>query len=127
MAYPRQKAVNVVTLADGSAIAYSDEVLCGRLVSIIYKKDATAPFSDGSTFTVTTERTEQSLWSQSAVNASAQVNPRMKTHDIGGAESKYAESGANVYDNIRIAYERVKITIANGGDSRAGRFILILE
>lgn len=116
-------AVTVTTIADGSATAYS-EVVTGKLSQIRYVK---TDFADGSTFTITSEATGETLWTESAVNASATRAPRQATHSTAGAASLYAAGGQAVNDKIGLALDRIKVVIASGGDTKTGTFFIILE
>jgi hypothetical protein len=50
-------------------------------------------FADGSSFTITSEATGETIWSESSVNASATRAPRQATHSTAGVASLYAASG----------------------------------
>lgn len=121
--YAQRHAVAVTTAADGSATAYSP-VLTGLLSQIRYVK---TDFADGATITITAEATGETLWTETAVNASATRAPRQATHTTAGAPALYADGGAAVNDKIALANDRIKIVIANGGDSKSGTFHFILE
>jgi hypothetical protein len=123
MSYAQRIAVAVTTAADGSATAYSP-VVTGKLSHIRYAK---TDFADGSTFTITSEATGETLWGESAVNASATRAPRQATHSTAGAASLYAAGGAAVNDKIALANDRIKIVIASGGDTKTGTFHFVLE
>lgn len=123
MAYARRLTVAVTTAADGSATVYSDPIDSGLLSQIRYVK---ADFADGSTFTITAEATGETLWTESAVNASATRAPRQSTHSTAGAAALYAAGGAAVNDKIAIANDRVKIVIASGGANKTGTFHFVL-
>lgn len=123
MSYAERHAVAVTTAADGSATAYSP-VVTGKLSQIRYVK---TDFADGSTFTITSEATGETLWSESAVNASATRAPRQATHSTAGAAALYAAGGAAVNDKIALANDRIKIVIASGGATKTGTFHFILE
>lgn len=123
MSFAQRVAVTVTTAADGSATAYS-EVLTGKLSQIRYVK---TDFADGSTFTITAEATGETLWGESAVNASATRAPRQATHSTAGAAALYAAGGAAVNDKIALANDRVKIAITNGGDTKTGVFHIVME
>lgn len=115
--------MTVTTAADGSATAYSD-VLTGKLSQIRYVK---TDFADGSTFTITSEATGETLWGESNVNASATRAPRQATHSTAGAAALYAAGGAAVNDKIALANDRVKIVIASGGNVKSGVFHIVME
>lgn len=122
MSYTQRVAVTVTTAADGSATAYSD-VLVGKLSQIRYVK---TDFADGSTFTITAEATGETLWTETAVNASATRAPRQATHSTAGVAALYAAGGAAVNDKIALANDRIKIVIASGGDTKTGTFHFVL-
>lgn len=110
-------SVAVTTASDGTATAYSDQVN-GLLSQIRYVK---TDFPDGVDFTITAEATGETLWTESDVNASATRAPRQATHSTAGAAALYAGGGAAVNDLIAVS-GRVKIVIANGGDTKTGTF-----
>lgn len=123
MSYAQRVAVTVTTAADGSATAYSD-VLTGKLSQIRYVK---TDFADASTFTITSEATGETLWTEAAVNASATRAPRQATHSTAGVGALYAAGGAAVNDKIALANDRIKIVIAAGGNTKTGVFHIVLE
>lgn len=124
MSYAQRIAVSVTTIADGSATAYSSEVVTGKLSQIRYVK---TDFADGSTFTITSEATGETLWTETGVNASATRAPRQATHGTDGVASLYAAAGTAVQDKIALANDRIKIVIANGGNVTTGTFHFVLE
>lgn len=123
MSYAQRLTVAVTTASDGSATAYSNMIDYGLLSQIRYIK---TDFSDGSTFTITSEATGETLWTESAVNASATRAPRQATHSTAGAASLYAGSGTAVNDKIAIVNDRIKIVIASGGSVKSGTFHFVL-
>lgn len=123
MSYIQRIAVPVITAADGSATVYSP-VLTGKLSQVRYVK---TDFADGSTFTITAEATGETLWGETAVNASATRAPRQATHSAAGAASLYAAAGTAVQDKIGVANDRIKIVISAGGNVKSGVFHFILE
>lgn len=123
MSYAQREVVAVTTAADGSATAYSG-VITGKLSQIRYVK---TDFDNGSTFTITSEATGETLWTETGVNASATRAPRQATHSTAGAASLYAAGGAAVNDKIALANDRVKIVIASGGATKTGTFHIVIE
>lgn len=120
----RTYRVSVTTAADGSATVLSPP-LGGRLAQIHYIK---TDFADGSTFTITSDATGQTLWSESGVNASTVRMPRAATHSTAGAGSLYAAGGTAVNDMIRLGRpDKVKIVIASGGNAKTGVFLIVME
>lgn len=118
----RLAAVTVTTAADGSATAYS-ETVTGKLSTIRYVK---TDFANGSTITMTSEATGETLWAESNVNASATRAPRQATHTTAGVASVYAATDG-VLDKIALANDRVKIVIASGGNVKTGTFHFVFE
>lgn len=126
MSFARRLTVAVTTASDGSATVYSDSIDYGLLSQVRYVKDGSNGFSDGSTFTITAEATGETLWTESAVNASATRAPRQATHSTAGAASLYASGGTAVNDKIAIVNDRIKIVIASGGATKTGIFHFVL-
>lgn len=121
MTHVQRYQVDVTTAADGSATAYSDPVN-GLLSQIRYVKD---DFADGSTFTITSDETGETLWSETGVNASATRAPRQATHGTDGAAALYADTGEAVNDMIAVT-GRIKIVIASGGNAKSGTFHFVM-
>lgn len=118
-----QRFVVPVTVdASGDATAYSP-VVTGRVIAIHYVK---TDYASGVDFTITSEATGQSLWTQADQNASAVKCPRQPTHDGVGAASLYAATGEPVEDHIYLANDRIKIVVAAGGVSKTGTFHLVI-
>lgn len=123
MSYAQRETVAVTTDGAGAATAYSGRVT-GRLSQIRYVK---TDFANGSTFTITSEATGETLWTETGVNASATRAPRQATHGTDGAAALFAAGGAAVQDKIALANDRVKIVIANGGATKTGTFHILME
>jgi len=123
MSYAERHPVAVTTAADGSATAYS-RVITGKISQIRYVK---TDFTNGVDFTITSEATGETIWAQLNVNASATVAPRQATHSNAGVAALYAGAGTAVNDHIVLANDRVKIVIADGGDTKTGAFHIVTE
>lgn len=121
--YAERHVVPVTTDADGAAVAYSP-VVTGRISAIHYIK---TDFANGVDFTIIAEATGETLWTESNVDAAAVKAPRQATHSTAGVAALYAGGGSAVLDKIALAKDRVKITIANGGDTKSGAFHIVLE
>jgi hypothetical protein len=120
--YAEKHIMNITTDATGAAVGYSKDVT-GQIVNVIYGK---TDFADGVDFAVTLERTGQAVWSQSNVNASAIVAPRQPAHDQLGAALLYAAAGEAVTVPIVAVEDRLKVVVAQGGDTKSGKFTLIM-
>lgn len=123
MSHATRQAVTVVTIADGSATAYSDTIT-GKISQIRYVK---TDFAAGVDFTITAEATGETIWTEADVNASATRAPRQPTHSTAGVAALYAAAGTAVNDHIALANDRVKIVVANGGDTKTGVFHIVTE
>jgi hypothetical protein len=123
MSYAQRHTVALTTAADGSATGYTP-VVTGKISAIHYLK---TDFDNGVDFTVTSEATGQGIWAELDVNASAVRAPRQATHSTAGVASLYAAAGTAVQDKIAVAEDRIKIVIAQGGDTKSGTVIVVLE
>lgn len=122
MSYVERHTVTVTTDAAGDATAYTP-VVTGRVLSISYVK---TDFADGVDFTITSEATGQSLWTDTNINATETVCPMQPTADGTGAASLYAAAGEPVETGIYVANDRVKIVVASGGDTKVGTFHVVI-
>ena len=121
MTYVSRQIVDVTTATGGGVTAYTGNVN-GRLASVIYVKDGTAPLASTADFTLTAEGTGEAILAVTNINATATWRPRAATHDVVGAASLYAAGGEPVEGLIDMASDRVKIVVAQGGNTKVGRF-----
>jgi hypothetical protein len=119
----RRFNVPVTTDASGNATAYSPYI-SGYINSIQYVK---TDFADGVDFTITSEATGQTIWTESDVNAAVTKATRQPTYTSAGVASLYASGGVAVNDKIALARDRVKIQIAQGGNTKSGAFNIIVD
>lgn len=123
MSFIQRFEVAVTTIADGSATAYTPN-FTGKLSQIRYVK---TDYAAGVDFTITSEATGETIWTQADVNASATVAPRQATHSTAGVAALYAGGGSAVLEHICLAKDRIKIVIAQGGDTKTGTFHFVVE
>jgi len=123
--FAERKSVTLTTDAAGAATGYID-VPHGRVMSIAYIKDGSVPFADTVDFTATVESTGAPIWSQSNVTASQVRYPRAAVHDVLGAAALYADAGEAIVEPIMMANDRIKIVIAEGGDTKQGVVSVII-
>ena len=114
--------VSLTTDAQQAATGYTP-VVTGRVLQIHYVKD---DFTNGVDFTITSEATGQTIWTESNVDASAIKAPRRPTHSTDGVAALYATGGTAVNDHVCLAADRVKIAIANGGVGKFGTFHVVI-
>lgn len=96
----------------------------GRVVTVIYTK---TDFADGVDFTITGERTGQTVWTQEDVNAAATVSPRQATHTTAGVAALHAAGGEAVLDYVWLPFERIKIVVGSGGAAKTGKFTFVVD
>lgn len=111
--------MTVTTDASGDATAYTDTINHGILSQVRYVK---TDFANGVDFTITSEQTGETIWTQSDVNASATVAPRQATHTTAGVAALYAGGGSAVLAPIALAKDRIKIVVGSGGNVKTGTF-----
>jgi len=120
MSYAQSHIVEATT-ATGGAVSAFTPVVTGRVSAIIYTRPTGAPYASTADFTVTTEDSGQNVWVEANVNASTTVNPVIASNIAGtGAASSLTESP------IYAASERIKISIADGGNTKTGSFTVII-
>ena len=123
MAYCERHTVSVTTASNGTATYYTPHVT-GRIINVIYTK---TDFADTADFTITVEGTAQSIWTDTDITASETVAPRQPTHSTAGVASKYdTTDNEPIEDHIWLANDRVKIVIAQGGDTKTGTFDIVV-
>lgn len=120
----RRLSVSIVTAADGSAIGYSDHIHNGGLLH--QARYVKTDFADTVDFDVTVEDTGEVIWDEDNVTASKTISPRVATHTTAGVAAAYASGGSGVLDKIAVT-GRIKVQIANGGDTKSGTFHFMVE
>jgi len=118
--FTKRETVEITTAADGTGIGYTS-VVNGRILSVQYVKPTSGGFADGVDIDVTTDVTNQQIWSEDDVNASAIKLPRQAVHSTAGVAAAYAENYP-ILEPVFAAEERVKIAIASGGSGGKGTF-----
>ena len=117
--FAEKHIVDITTDGSGNATGFTPYVT-GGVLTIVYVKDGTTPFTDGVDFTITLENTGLNCWTEANVNASKTVHVRVAAATAAGAASTLTEVP------ISAANERVKIAIAQGGAAKLGRFFVIV-
>lgn len=119
--YVRRHTVAVTTAADGSATAYTDTEVNGRVLMIQYVK---TDYADTVDFAITGAITGLGLWTEDNITASTVRAPRQATHSQVGAALLYAAGGTAQTEPVYLAGERVKIVLASGGNAKSGTFYI---
>ena len=126
-----QFETTVTTDASGDATAYlpdADEPqggpANGAVWAIVYTK---TDYDAGVDFTITAETSGLTVWTESNVNASKTVFPRVAANDTAGVAMLYAAGGTAVSGGPPpLANERLQIVVASGGNAKSGNFRVIL-
>lgn len=111
-------SVSATTNGSGDATAYTDDPVFGEVESIAYVK---TDYANGVDFTITGETTGLSLWTDTDVNASETVFPRVV------ANLNTDGSALTTHAPIVLAGERVKVVVAQGGATKSGTFRIIVK
>lgn len=119
----RRFEVAAVTNGSGAATVYTP-FLTGYIHAIEYVK---TDYADGVDFTITAEATGETIWAESNVNAAKICLPRAATHSTAGVAALYAAGGTGVLDKIALGRDRVEIVIAQGGATKTGTFIILVD
>lgn len=120
--YAERHVVAITVDAAGDGIGYTP-VVSGRVWSIRYVK---TDYANGVDFTITAEKSGETIWSEENVNASATRTPRAATHSTAGVAALYAAGGTAVTDYVVLANDRVKIVVAQGGATKSGTFHVVI-
>ena len=113
-------SVPVVTSALGAAVVYTP-ALNGMIRSVRYVKPDSGGLDAGSDIDIVTDKGAVVVWDKDNLDASAVIYPMVPAHDNTGALV------AGSYAPIPVCDERIKITVANGGDAGAGTFEFLIE
>lgn len=119
----RRHIVSVTTDAAGAATSYTPYIT-GFIEEIHYIK---TDYADGVDFAITAEATGETIWAESNVNAAVVKAPRQATHSTVGVAALYASGGVAVNDRIALGRDRVKIVLAQGGNTKAGAFHIVVS
>ena len=113
-------SVPVVTSALGAAVVYTP-ALNGMIRSVRYIKPSSGGLDGGTDIDIVTDKGAVVVWDKDNLAASAVIYPMVPAQDNTGADV------AGSYAPIPVCDERIKITVANGGDALAGTFEFIIE
>lgn len=127
MSWARRHEVAVTTSSGGAATGYT-AVADGEVLQIDYVPHGTAPLDTGADIVVTDEATGRAIVTKANIGTSAfSLAPRQAVHAVAdGAGLLYAAGGAAVTDRIAVARSRIKIVVAQGGDTKSGTFHVLV-
>lgn len=113
-------SVAVVTDGSGDAVVYTP-ALNGMVRSVQYIKPTSGGLADGSDIDIVTDKGAVVVWDKDDLAASAVIYPMVQAQDNTGADV------AGSYAPIPVCDERIKITVANGGNAGVGTFEFLIE
>ena len=113
-------SVAVVTDESGDAVVYTP-ALNGIIRSVQYIKPAEGGLDNDSDIDIVTDKGAVVVWDKDNLAASAVIYPMVPAQDNKGADV------AGSYAPIPVCDERIKITVANGGNAGAGTFEFLIE
>ena len=112
--------VNVTTDDQGDAVAYSPQ--CNGLVRTVeYVKPTSGGLDAATDIDIIADVSGAVIWTNDDLSASKVIHPLAQAQDNTGADI----TGA--YAPICLADERIKITVANGGNTLSGQFVFTIE
>ena len=119
----RKFSIPLTTNGSGAATGYTP-YLSGYISSIQYVK---TDFADGVDFTITADVTGESILALTDQNTAFILRPRAATHSTAGVAAVYASGGTAVNDLIALGRDRVKVVIAQGGDTKTGTVVVTVD
>jgi len=113
-------SVAVVTDESGDAVVYTP-ALNGIIRSVRYVKPDSGGLDNDSDIDIVTDKGAVVVWDKDNLDASAVIYPMVPAQDNKGADV------AGSYAPIPVCDERIKITVANGGNAGTGTFEFLIE
>ena len=113
-------SVSVVTDESGDAVAYTP-ALNGVVRSVRYIKPTSGGLDGGADIDIVTDKGAVVVWDKDNLAASTVIYPMVQAQDNAGTDV------AGSYAPIPVCDERIKITVANGGNAGAGTFEFLIE
>ena len=113
-------SVSVVTDESGAAVAYSPQ--CNGLVRTVeYVKPTSGGLDAATDIDIIADVSGAVIWTNKDLSTSKVIHPLAPAQDNTGADI------VGAYAPICLADERIKITVANGGNTLSGTFIFTIE
>lgn len=122
--HAERHTVSLTTIADGSATGYTP-VVSGRVLALHYVKAGSNAFADTVDFDVTVEATGEVLLDKDNITASASFYPRKQVNGTDGVAATLDGTRA-MLEPVVVAQDRVKVVVANAGDTKSGSVIVVI-
>ena len=113
-------SVAVTTNSSGAATAYTP-ALNGVVRSVRYIKPTSGGLDGGADIDIVTDKGAVVVWDKDNLAASTVIYPMIQAQSTAGVDI------SGFYAPIPVCDERIKITVANGGDTGAGTFEFVIE
>ena len=113
-------SVPVVTSSLGAAVVYTP-ALNGMIRSVRYIKPTSGGLDGGTDIDIVTDKGAVVVWDKDSLATSTVIYPMVQAQDNAGTDV------VGSYAPIPVCDERIKITVANGGDAGAGTFEFLIE
>jgi len=120
--YLKRHTLSITTDASGDGTGYTP-VVNGRVLDVQYVETDYATTVD---FTITGAITSKEILSLSGITASTTWLPRIQVHDSADGTGLLYNVGRKVCEPVCLANERVKITVAQGGNAKSGTFYVTI-
>jgi len=112
--------VNITTDDQGDAVAYSPQ--CNGLVRTVeYVRPTSSGLDAATDIDIIADVSGAVIWTNDDLSASKVIHPLAQAQDNTGADI------VGAYAPICLADERIKITVANGGNTLSGQFVFTIE
>jgi hypothetical protein len=119
--------VSIITSA-GGAFAATTPIVDGEIMQYRYVPDGTSPLDTGADLDIAGAVTGVVIANQDNIGTSAFTrSPRTPTQDTTGAASLHAAGGEPVEDRIFVTGEGLLVTIAEGGNAKAGTLYIAVR
>lgn len=119
--YCERHTVSLTTNGSGAATGYTP-VVSGLVLGVVYAK---TDFADGVDLTITADGTGAAILALTNQNASGMFFPRAQVHGPTGT-ALTLNGTQTMNEPVPVAQERIKVVVAQGGDTKTGSVTVIL-
>lgn len=119
----------VTTDTGGNATVYSQGGVKGHIEQMTYVPDGTNPLATGADITVTEDVIGTPIVTKANIGTSQfTIAPRQPTHlSTDGSAALYAAAGTAVLAPIALGGGRIKVVVAQGGNTLSGVFNFVVS
>jgi len=125
VSYVERHIVDLITTTGGVGSAVTP-VVTGRIASVQYIPSGTGTvFASTADFTVLGEAHATPIWSEANVTGAKTVYPLAPANTTTGGSALLA-TGVVMRTPIYLAKDRVTVSVAQGGNTKTGRFVVTI-